>query len=96
MHNFVRLNDSVCMGIRMYRAVDKFPNFIKVVDAEPRACARELIEAIEDECSVEYMECLISEAKKAINRHAEWCMDNGPDIEDPPDWWTKYNDEGTV
>lgn len=95
MSELIPLNNSTVLGLRVYHAMDKYPDFIGVVTKEPRACARALVHAIEDECSVAYLECLISEAKKAINRHAEWCIDNGPDIENPPDWLTKYKDEGT-
>lgn len=93
MSELIRFSHSKVLAMRWFNAQDSFPDFIESEPVNYEQYARELVGFLEDEACVAYWEAVISEIKKAINRHARWAMENC-DIENPPDWWTKYQDEG--
>lgn len=92
----LRFSQSKILVLRWFRAEDHFPDFVESEPFDVKRAARDLVEKLEDESSVAFLEALISESKKAINRHAQWVIENGADIprEEWPDWWTKYSEEG--
>ena len=81
------------LGIQLYvpKEGGGFPFTQEIFN--PEKGARDLIESIEEECCIVFLEALIVQAKKAINRHAQWCEDNGG-WETPPEWAVKYQDAG--
>lgn len=94
MSALIRFSHNQILSLRFFKAEDAFPDFVDSEPIDTRSFARQLIKAIEDNASVNYLECLISESKKAINRQARWCMENLVEKDDSPEWWTKYQDEG--
>lgn len=97
MSKLVRFSHNRILALRFFHAQDDFPDFVESEPSDPRRYAQELLIAIEDEASVDYLEALISECKKSINRHAKWCMENtfyDTPKEEHPEWWTKYAEEG--
>ena len=92
---FAPIGLSAAASVRIYRKKEgleeAFGDFHEPIDFE--AQARELVAAIEDEACVAYLEGVILHCKKAINRHARWCMEVGGSAEGP-EWWTKYQEEG--
>ena len=96
---FTQIHHCTVLGVEVFFAKEgyAFPR-----DAFPREpfspekWARQLIEILEDQACIAFLEALSIEAQKAINRHAEWCGQHGDGSfwEKPPEWATKYREVG--
>lgn len=93
MSKLIRFSHNQILALRFFKAEDSFPDFIESEPINTQSYARQLIVSIEDEASIAYLEAIISESKKAINRQARWLMENRGD-KSFPEWCTKYQDEG--
>jgi hypothetical protein len=60
---------------------------------EVEISARKLVDAFEGNVCIAFLEALILESKKEINRHAVVC-ESYSDEWNPPEWATKYADVG--
>ena len=87
------------IGIELFqkKSNDEWDLDLTHIKWDAETAARELIQSFEEEVCIAFLEALIVQTKKSINRHAKWCMDSfiGEDREDdPPEWWSKYQDAG--
>jgi len=87
--------NSVILGFELFKKKsEEESNFIGIKwDAE--SAARQLIQAIEEDCCVAFLEAISLQAQKAINRHADFCFNNAEwEDKELPEWATKYKEAG--
>lgn len=93
--HYIPLNNRCVMALDLYiKKTDEGDGLLPTVNLNWQDGAKQLIEYMEQELCICFLENIIVQAKKAINRHAKELMDNEAFEGQLPNWATKYREAG--